>query len=59
MERQILNIFLITILHSMSSSAAVAFATTAYHDIAKVLNVSSKVLYVRYKKDFLKVYKFY
>lgn len=58
-ERQILNIFLITILHSTSSSAAVAFATTAYHDIAKFLNVSPKVLYIRYKKDFLKVYKFY
>ncbi|KOX79522.1 Serine/threonine-protein kinase atr [Melipona quadrifasciata] len=55
MERQILNIFLITILHSMSSSTAVAFATTAYHDIAKILNVSPKVLYVRYKKDFLKL----
>ncbi|XP_043511522.1 serine/threonine-protein kinase atr [Frieseomelitta varia] len=55
MERQILNIFLITIMHSMSSSTAVAFATTAYHDIAKILNISPKILYVRYKKDFLKL----
>ncbi|XP_060828354.1 serine/threonine-protein kinase atr-like [Bombus pascuorum] len=54
-ERQILNIFLITILHSTSSSAAVAFAITAYHDIAKFLNVSPKVLYIRYKKHFLKL----
>ncbi|XP_003702936.2 serine/threonine-protein kinase ATR isoform X1 [Megachile rotundata] len=54
-ERRILNIFLISILYSTSSSAAVAFATTAYHDIAKFLNVSPKVLYVRYKKSFLKL----
>lgn len=58
-ERYILNIFLITIVHSTSSSAAIAFATTAYHDIAKFLNVSPKVLYIRYKKNFLKVHKFY
>ncbi|KZC05824.1 Serine/threonine-protein kinase atr [Dufourea novaeangliae] len=54
-ERRILNIFLISILYSTSSSAAVAFATTAYNDFAKLLNVSNKVLYVRYKKDFLKL----
>ncbi|KAG6794440.1 serine/threonine-protein kinase atr-like [Apis mellifera caucasica] len=54
-ERYILNIFLITIVHSTSSSATIAFATTAYHDIAKFLNVSPKVLYMRYKKNFLKL----
>ncbi|OAD54306.1 Serine/threonine-protein kinase atr [Eufriesea mexicana] len=54
-ERQILNIFFISILHSTSSPAAIAFATTAYHDIAKFLNVSPKILYVRYKKHFLKL----
>ncbi|XP_076679651.1 serine/threonine-protein kinase atr isoform X1 [Andrena cerasifolii] len=54
-ERRILNVFLISILYSTSSPAAVAFATTAYHDIAKSLNVSPKVLYVRYKTDFLRL----
>nr|XP_034192073.1 serine/threonine-protein kinase ATR [Osmia lignaria]XP_034192074.1 serine/threonine-protein kinase ATR [Osmia lignaria]XP_034192075.1 serine/threonine-protein kinase ATR [Osmia lignaria] len=54
-ERRILNIFLISVLYSTSSSAAVAFATTAYHDIAKFLNVSPKVLYIRYKRNFLKL----
>ncbi|XP_076757525.1 serine/threonine-protein kinase ATR [Xylocopa sonorina] len=54
-ERRILNIFLISILHATSSPAAVAFATSAYHDVAKFLKVSSKVLYVRYKKSFLKL----
>ncbi|CAK9833676.1 Serine/threonine-protein kinase atr [Anthophora retusa] len=54
-ERRIVNIYLISILHSASSPAAVAFATTAYHDYAKLLNVSTKVLYVRYKKSFLKL----
>ncbi|XP_076632761.1 serine/threonine-protein kinase atr isoform X1 [Colletes latitarsis] len=54
-ERRILNIFLISIIYSTSSPAAVAFATTAYHDFAKFLNVSPKVLYVRYKKDFIKL----
>ncbi|XP_053989775.1 uncharacterized protein LOC128882206, partial [Hylaeus volcanicus] len=55
MERPILNIFLISILYSTSSPAAVAYATTAYHDFAKFLNVSPKALYVRYKKDFIKL----
>nr|XP_031832738.1 serine/threonine-protein kinase atr-like [Nomia melanderi] len=54
-ERRILNIFLISILYSTSSPTAVAFATTAYNDFAKLLNISTKVLYVRYKKDFLKL----
>ncbi|XP_033336517.2 serine/threonine-protein kinase ATR [Megalopta genalis] len=54
-ERRILNLFLISILYSTSSPTSVAFATTAYSDYAKLLNVSTKVLYVKYKKDFLKV----
>ncbi|XP_076654433.1 serine/threonine-protein kinase ATR [Halictus rubicundus] len=54
-ERRILNIFLVSILYSTSSPAAVAFASAAYSDYAKLLNVSTKVLYVRYKKDLLKL----
>lgn len=54
-ERRILNVFLITILHPNSSPAAVASATIAYQDVANFLNISPKALYVRYRKDFLKV----
>lgn len=54
-ERRILNVFLITILHPNSSPAAVASATDAYQDAADFLNVSPKALYIRYRKDFLKV----
>ncbi|KAK2579409.1 hypothetical protein KPH14_003267 [Odynerus spinipes] len=52
-ERRIINIFFITILHPNSSPTAVAAATVAYQDIATFLNVTPKMLYVRYKKDFL------
>ncbi|XP_026671548.1 serine/threonine-protein kinase ATR-like isoform X2 [Ceratina calcarata] len=59
MERRILNIFFISILHGASSSAAIAYATITYNDIAKSLNVTPKVLYVRYKKSFLKLIMHY
>ncbi|XP_025157159.1 serine/threonine-protein kinase ATR [Harpegnathos saltator] len=54
-ERRILNVFLFTILHPNSSPAAVASATVAYQDVADFLNVSPKALYIRYRKDFLKL----
>ncbi|XP_014472413.1 PREDICTED: serine/threonine-protein kinase ATR-like isoform X2 [Dinoponera quadriceps] len=54
-ERRILNVFLFTILHPNSSPAAVASATVAYRDVADFLNVSPKALYIRYRKDFLKL----
>ncbi|XP_020296818.1 serine/threonine-protein kinase ATR [Pseudomyrmex gracilis] len=54
-ERRILNVFLITILHPNSSPAAVASATVAYQDVADFLNISPKALYIRYRKDFLKL----
>ncbi|XP_012230547.1 serine/threonine-protein kinase ATR [Linepithema humile] len=54
-EGRILNVFLITILHLNSSLAAVASATMAYQDVASFLNVSTKALYIRYRKSFLKL----
>ncbi|XP_032688955.1 serine/threonine-protein kinase ATR isoform X2 [Odontomachus brunneus] len=54
-ERRIINIFLFTILHPNSSPAAVACATVAYKDVADFLNVSPKALYIRYRKDILKL----
>ncbi|XP_024944291.1 serine/threonine-protein kinase ATR isoform X2 [Cephus cinctus] len=54
-ERRTLNIFLITILHPNSSSLAIALATMAYQQIAESRKVSLKSLYVRYKKDFLRL----
>jgi len=55
-ERRILNVLLYTILHPNSSPMAVASATIAYQDIANFLDVSPKALYIRYRKNFLKVY---
>ncbi|TGZ48346.1 Serine/threonine-protein kinase ATR [Temnothorax longispinosus] len=54
-ERRMLDVFLITITHPNSSHAAVAFATAAYRDVADFLNVSPKALYIRYRKDTLKL----
>ncbi|KAL0107168.1 hypothetical protein PUN28_015590 [Cardiocondyla obscurior] len=54
-ERRILHVFLITITHPNSSHAAMASATATYRDVADFLNVSPKALYVRYRKDFLKL----
>ncbi|XP_025986385.1 serine/threonine-protein kinase ATR [Solenopsis invicta] len=54
-ERRILDVFLITITHPNSSHLAVASATAMYRSVADFLNVSPKVLYVRYRKDFLKL----
>ncbi|XP_028046695.1 serine/threonine-protein kinase ATR isoform X2 [Monomorium pharaonis] len=54
-ERRILDVFLITITHPNSSQAAVASATAMYREVADFLNVSPKTLYVRYRKDFLKL----
>ncbi|XP_018056134.1 PREDICTED: serine/threonine-protein kinase ATR [Atta colombica] len=54
-ERRILDVFIITITHPNSSHAAVASAIAAYRDVADFLNVSSKTLYIRYRKDFLKL----
>ncbi|KAG5348071.1 ATR kinase, partial [Acromyrmex charruanus] len=54
-ERRILDVFIITITHPNSSHAAVASATAAYRDVADFLNVSPKTLYIRYRKDFLKL----
>ncbi|XP_011699804.1 PREDICTED: serine/threonine-protein kinase ATR isoform X2 [Wasmannia auropunctata] len=54
-ERRILDVFLITITHPNSSHAAVASATAMYRDVANFLNLSPKTLYIRYRKDFLKL----
>ncbi|XP_018347657.1 PREDICTED: serine/threonine-protein kinase ATR-like [Trachymyrmex septentrionalis] len=54
-ERRILDVFIITITHPNSSHAAVASATAAYRDVADFLNISPKTLYIRYRKDFLKL----
>ncbi|XP_011329801.1 serine/threonine-protein kinase ATR isoform X3 [Ooceraea biroi] len=54
-ERRILNAFLITILHPNSSPVAVASATVAFQDVADFLDISPKVLYVRYRKNFLQI----
>lgn len=50
-----IDVFLITITHPNSSHAAVASATVTYRDIADFLNVTPKALYIRYRKDVLKV----
>ncbi|XP_011875240.1 PREDICTED: serine/threonine-protein kinase ATR [Vollenhovia emeryi] len=54
-ERRMLDVFLITITHPNSSHIAVASATATYRDVADFLNVSPKALYVRHRKDILKL----
>ncbi|XP_011503709.1 PREDICTED: serine/threonine-protein kinase atr-like [Ceratosolen solmsi marchali] len=54
-ERRCLNIFILTILHVKSSPLIVALATNAYREVALYHKVSLKTMYIRYKKDFLKL----
>ncbi|KAJ8680180.1 hypothetical protein QAD02_015967 [Eretmocerus hayati] len=54
-ERRCLNIFILTILNIKSSSLAVALATNAYAEVANYKKVSLQDLYIRYKRDFLKL----
>ncbi|XP_046813707.1 serine/threonine-protein kinase ATR isoform X1 [Vespa crabro] len=52
-ERRIINLLFVTILHPNSSPANVASAVVIYQDIASFLNITPKMLYIRYKKFFL------
>lgn len=54
-ERRIVNLLFVTILHPNSSPANVASAVVVYQDIASFLNITPKMLYIRYKKYFLTV----
>ncbi|OXU29026.1 hypothetical protein TSAR_005154 [Trichomalopsis sarcophagae] len=54
-ERRCLNIFLLTVLHAKSSPLAVALATDAYKEVTMYHKVPLKTMYIRYKKDFLKL----
>ncbi|XP_066597912.1 serine/threonine-protein kinase atr-like [Prorops nasuta] len=54
-ERKMINVLFITILHPMSSPVVVASASIAYQEVAKSLGISPKLLYFRYKKEFLKL----
>ncbi|XP_014204493.1 serine/threonine-protein kinase ATR [Copidosoma floridanum] len=54
-ERRCLNIFILTILNAKSSPLAVALATDAYREVAIYQKVSLKTIYIRYKRDFLKL----
>lgn len=61
-ERRIVNLLFVTILHPNSSPANVASAVVVYQDIASFLNITPKMLYIRYRQYFITVitlkYKF-
>ncbi|XP_043497369.1 serine/threonine-protein kinase ATR-like isoform X1 [Polistes fuscatus] len=52
-ECKIAYIFLLTILHHNSSPAVVTTAINAYEELASFLNIKPKMLYIRYKREFL------
>ncbi|XP_048511999.1 serine/threonine-protein kinase ATR isoform X2 [Athalia rosae] len=53
MEQSMLNIFLLTILHTNSNSIAVSTAVAAFQEISACNETTPKLLYHRYKKGFL------
>ncbi|XP_015183049.1 PREDICTED: serine/threonine-protein kinase ATR isoform X2 [Polistes dominula] len=52
-ECKVAYIFLLTILHHNSSPAVVTTAINAYEELASFLNIKPKMLYIRYKREFL------
>ncbi|XP_058804986.1 serine/threonine-protein kinase ATR-like [Phymastichus coffea] len=54
-ERRALNIFILTIVHVKSSPLAIALATDAFGEVAIYHKVSAKMMYTRYKKDFMRL----
>ncbi|KAI4487089.1 hypothetical protein M0802_012043 [Mischocyttarus mexicanus] len=52
-ESRVAYIFLFTILHHNSSPAVVTTAINAFEELASFLNIKPKMLYTRYKKEFL------
>ncbi|XP_012274502.1 serine/threonine-protein kinase ATR [Orussus abietinus] len=54
-ERDMLGVFFTTMLSPNVNSALVSHAVRAYHEVARFRKVSPKVMYVRYRNDFVKL----
>ncbi|KAL7294393.1 hypothetical protein TKK_0012398 [Trichogramma kaykai] len=54
-EKICAGLFIVTVLHVKSSNLSIALATDAYAEVAFYHKTSLKTLYIRYKKDFLKI----